>query len=154
MTLSSCAHRVIRHDYFVNPAEYQMCDLPIYSNVDLAFEGTFLGKIELKGGSMATRCSRAEAIELLTYEGCSLGADYMIVTNERPPDRMSSCYRYEADFYAFNEGSDRAKIATESDLSKTGFPESSKIQKLPFAALIVASCVVVFIVGFTVITVL
>jgi|GEM_PF-1515569 len=65
-----------------------------------------LGRIKAYETGFSWECDEAYVLDIFCNEACSLGADLVVVTEEKQPDFGSTCYRAKAEFVRFR---DRAK---------------------------------------------
>lgn len=104
IVFSSCSHKIVRTGYQVGDKAQGYCDVPIKKgSLPNTSQVVKLGEVKLKDSGASTKCNEGDAIRVLKDEACYLGADVVVITNEKRPDVISSCYRCTAEFYRFSE---------------------------------------------------
>jgi hypothetical protein len=118
---SSCTHAIRRDGYQLNKSNIiKDCgitflkDVPVDENAD-----SVLGRIKLKDTGFSFACGEDDAIEILKREGCSLGADAIIIISEKRPDFFSSCYRAEAVFVKHKNTGEKFPFADAYQMTDT-----------------------------------
>jgi hypothetical protein len=98
--LSGCSSSVNRIGYS-KPSKYiESCEIPIIREYDEKIEryGKSMGRLQLGESGVSISCSESSVLKQFITEGCSLGADLIVINNEQKPDFSSSCFRAEAEF--------------------------------------------------------
>jgi hypothetical protein len=99
LLFSGCTHAIRRDGYELNKSNSNDCSIQLLKDVSINEEvDTVLGRIQLKDTGFTFACGEDDAIEILKREGCSIGADAVIIISEKRPDFLSSCYRANAVF--------------------------------------------------------
>lgn len=80
------------------------CNVEITRDKSLVSENAKpVGSIKLGDTGFSTKCSELEAMRLLRNEACQANANLVIITEEKLPALMSSCYNCTAFFYQSND---------------------------------------------------
>lgn len=146
---SSCSHRIVRTGYQAGVQLSGYCDVPIRKgNAPMPSEAVKLGEVQLKDSGGSTKCNEGDAIRILKDEACSLGADVIIVLNEKRPDFVSSCYRCTAEFYRFSEDYAGENIASDEEYRANSVVNRVRHDKGNNAAYAVSGFIVGFLVVF------
>ena len=58
-----------------------------------------LGRVRYRDGGFSTRCDEASALRLFRGDAESVGANVVLIINEKASDLWSTCYRAEAGLY-------------------------------------------------------
>ncbi len=107
MLFSACSHRVVRQGYnqtYDDAYVIKKCNPKfVFPSENLELPDNFLGEVKLSDKGFSTKCSKADALQILSEEACSLNADLIVVTDERFSDLASTCYRCRARFYNSKE---------------------------------------------------
>jgi len=104
LTLSGCAHKIVRVDYTRGVVTPVACDVEVLKFADFSNQDyEVIGKIKLGDTGFSVSCSEETAIKILKSEACSLDGSVVNITSEIFPG-MSSCYRCEADIIKMNSG--------------------------------------------------
>lgn len=99
---ANCSHKITR-SYQQQPLEAAGCQVVVKKSLDVPEEVvTKVGSISLGETGFSMNCSENDALAILRREACSLNANLVVITFERRPDLMSSCYRCRANFYQAN----------------------------------------------------
>lgn len=102
MVLSSCSHSIHRSYDKLPPADNQT-EITILRYVDIPNEiATEIASVKLNDSGFSTSCNELDAIKILLSEAESLGADFIVISEEIRPDGWSSCYRCTAEFYVYS----------------------------------------------------
>lgn len=99
VSISSCAHRVVRTGYDEIKTTLVDCQVPIAKELPADTVAQEIGQVKLGDSGFSTACNEAHALAILQKEACSIGADLVVITQENRPDLKSSCYRCEATFF-------------------------------------------------------
>ena len=100
---TSCSHRIVRTRYTVSKSDYVPCDVVIKKNISISDTvATKIGEIKLGETGFSVACSEGHAINILKEEACTIMADLIVITEEKRPDLLSSCYRCRASFYKYH----------------------------------------------------
>ncbi|UII28306.1 hypothetical protein LVD15_07725 [Fulvivirga maritima] len=104
LLFSSCSYRIARNGYEADKSDYVNCYVKITRHILLDEASTQkLGEIELGETGLTVACNEEKAIEILRGEACSINANLVLITEEKGPDLLSSCYRCKAEFYRLEE---------------------------------------------------
>src|SRR6266540_1863204 len=110
--VSGCAAGIKRIGYQLpenqNAKNLERCPIaiqcnPTHDDTDVVV----LGRIKAYETGFSIECDEAYVLDIFCKEACALGADLIVVTEEKQPDFWSTCYRAKADFVRFN---DREKV--------------------------------------------
>ena len=146
--LTNCTHRIKRVGYDAKKDYYQFCDVVINNNI-LINDSIFVkvGSITLGESGFSTRCNESDAIRILRGEACTVNADLIVITDEKRPDVVSSCYRCKADFYQFK--SEDLAYTIKDDQQYEIQNTQSRVQKdrSTNATIIAAGFAIGFIIG-------
>ena len=99
---SSCSYDIVRKGY--KPIDETAINCEIIIKKDTIISDTIakkIGTVKLHDGGFTVKCSEDLAVKMLKKEACSINADIIVITEERRPDILSSCYRCNADFYKY-----------------------------------------------------
>ena len=98
--LTGCAASVSR-TYAAPQTPPAACDIVITPDEAAVPAGSFpLGELRFKDSGFSTKCDEATALRLIRADGCSLDADVALITEEKSPNMLSTCYRADVTFYA------------------------------------------------------
>ena len=81
------------------------CSLEIYRNpsfIKKPYEITASISIADTGLTLIN-CSREKVMKTIRDNACEVGADAVLISNKRPPDIWSTCYRADASMLVFKE---------------------------------------------------
>ncbi|MDR3456671.1 MAG: hypothetical protein P4N60_04450 [Verrucomicrobiae bacterium] len=107
--LSGCAAGITRTGYQLPPGKVSkdlpLEAVPIQANVQYSTnEVDVLGSIHAYDNGFSTDCDEATIIETFSREGHMLGADLIDITEETPPNPLTStCYRARATFLRYKD---------------------------------------------------
>jgi len=85
-----------------------------------------LGEINVYDGGLAVNCGFAEVINKLEEEARKVGADAIKITELKPPDSFSTCFRIKAEAYDYL-GSDTNKVTLAQILAPLDILDSAFI---------------------------
>ena len=106
LLFTNCAHRITRAGYeasYLN--QQQSCNAVIKRGITIPDSlATKIGSVGLRDTGFSVVCNEEDALQILQEEACALNADLIVITNEKRPDFMSSCYRCSAEFYQLQPG--------------------------------------------------
>lgn len=101
---SSCSHSIMRSGYNGSDKVETKCNVEITKDKSLIAANTKpLGSIRLGDTGFSTNCSEIEAMMILRNEACQANANLVVITDEKLPSLLSSCYICEAIFYHSDE---------------------------------------------------
>jgi hypothetical protein len=103
-----CAASVHRIGYDVPPASAAVaattgapaCPVVITTDSAAVVQARRIGEIHYGDTGFSTQCDEARALRLFQSDACAVGANLVLITEERSPGLVSSCYRASADLYA------------------------------------------------------
>ena len=98
LSLSACSLKITRLDYSAPVNKNNNCQVKIVEYDTSVYKLKPLGKSKIED-NFTIKCSEYEVKDLLRKEACNLGANLINLTNIKPPDLWSTCYRTNADFY-------------------------------------------------------
>ena len=100
--LQSCTYDIVRSGYKIDKHASKDCQVVIKKDTTIPDTvAAWLGEVKLDDGGFTTKCSEKDALDFLKHEACQLHADIVVITNEKRPDIMSSCYRCKGKFYRY-----------------------------------------------------
>lgn len=73
-----------------------------------------LGHSSAYDTGFSLHCDEAYVLDVFCKEACALGADLVIISDEKQPDQWSSCYRAKADFVSFKDRSKARHLLSDS----------------------------------------
>lgn len=146
LLITSCSHRVVRTGYGNNKQTYYNCNVTVkksdYPDNNNAVK---VGEVKLGDTGFSVVCNENDAIELLKKEACSVGANLVIITDEKRPDLISSCYRCKAILYRTEDIQN-----TETDQKYEQYEVNQRVKKdrKNNTVVIVGSVILGFTLGF------
>lgn len=98
LATTSCSHRVVRTGYERQKTVPAECAINITKDTSVLECSSQLGEIKLGDKGFSVFCSEEKALEILEKEACIIGANSVLIIEERLPSIASSCYRCQAVF--------------------------------------------------------
>jgi hypothetical protein len=103
-----CAASVRRIGYDVPPASAAVaattgapaCPVVLTTDSAAVAGARRVGEIRYGDTGFSMRCDEARALRLFQSDACAAGANVVLLTDERAPGLLSSCYRANASLYA------------------------------------------------------
>lgn len=132
---TSCSHKVVRTGYQKQMVESEDCQVLITKDAAILDRATKVGNIRLGESGFSVTCSEEKALEILKREACSIGAEAVLITSEKRPDFISTCYRCEATFLDVKGDFMSEKQEAERLNSDTVVDDSFKEKANPLAVL-------------------
>jgi hypothetical protein len=111
-------HKITRVGYEQNSTETKDCNVVLTKDTSDNSTAEKKGEINLGDSGSSTKCSPNEAYAILKNEACHLNANLVIITEEKMPDLISSCYRCHATFYTLDSSYISKKYNINNTVSK------------------------------------
>lgn len=94
------------------------CQVVDMQRFELPEGASRLGQVKAGAHSFSSRCTRPQVLADLKSEACALGADAIVIVEEKVPGLWRSCFTLAAEAYAFSGGSAQAQLsAAELEVS-------------------------------------
>ena len=111
--VSGCASAIKRTGYQLSEGQsakrLERCPVAIQCNANHEKTNVeVLGSINASDTGFSVDCDEAYVLDIFCKEACALGADLVLITEEKQPDFWSTCYRARAEFLRFKDR-DKAK---------------------------------------------
>ena len=90
---------------------------------------TVVGRISSFDKGFSVNCDEAAVLEIFCKEACSLGADIVVIKEEKHPDDWSTCYRAKAEFVRFNDRAKAQRVVSDSRFAPDLIISRSEVTK-------------------------
>ena len=113
--LFGCAAGVSRKGYSV-AAEGAPADCSVLVLGYIPLDNTkmeVVGRLSVYDTGLSLHCDEEYVLGLMQREACSVGADFVNITEEKYPDFWSTCYRAKADLVRLKNREDAAMLKTD-----------------------------------------
>ncbi len=119
LLLGGCGTGIKRSGYklpqYVESKDLPRCKIaiqcyPMFRKDDV----TVVGTISSFDKGLSINCDEAAVLEIFCKEACSVGADIVVIKEEKHPDDWSTCYRAKADFVRFKDRAKAVRLVTDS----------------------------------------
>ena len=108
-----CSHSISRIGYVPNTVSNPCAPIFKYAANLGQTPVTKIGAIKLGDTGFSVNCNKTDAMAILLRESCSIGADMIIIVEEKEPGLISTCYRVEADFVRLNDPKMKATLQSD-----------------------------------------
>jgi hypothetical protein len=95
-------HKLSRIGYEQSSTEIKDCKVVLTKDISENTTAIKKGELNLGDSGSSTQCAPEDAFAILKNEACHLNANLVVISDEKMPDFISSCYRCHATFYTLD----------------------------------------------------